>query len=243
MPRIPDELRYNTGVYRICNMVNGKRYIGSAAESFETRWIVHKSSLRGGYHHSRHLQGAWNKYGEEAFIFEIVVRCPPDKCVELEQLWMDKERVADQEYGYNMHPTARSPLGFKHTPEACAKIGAAHKGMKHSAEAKAKMSAKRKGIVPVAATKAAAEANRGRKRPKEECERIAAAHRGKTKSEAHKAAISAAKKGKPPSVKAKAANEARRGVPLSEERRRKISEGNYRKWAMIKAQAQQQQEE
>lgn len=62
---------YKTGVYEIVNKINGKRYIGSAAQDqdeymaqrgFYVRWYLHITHLQGEgvVHHCRHLQNSWN---------------------------------------------------------------------------------------------------------------------------------------------------------------------------------------
>ena len=56
-----------TSVYCITNSVNGKRYIGSSAKSFKARWKCHINDLKRNCHYSKHLQSAWNKYGENNF--------------------------------------------------------------------------------------------------------------------------------------------------------------------------------
>jgi group I intron endonuclease len=58
-------------IYVIRNVVNGKRYIGSAV-NFKNRKAVHMSHLKDNKHHSLYLQRAWNRYGPDAFIFEVV---------------------------------------------------------------------------------------------------------------------------------------------------------------------------
>ena len=61
-------------IYKIINVVNGKLYIGSTMHKFSKRKSEHLTALRKGYHFNSHLQSAWNKYGEENFIFEILER-------------------------------------------------------------------------------------------------------------------------------------------------------------------------
>jgi len=58
-------------VYQITNLVNNKFYIGSSANLYE-RWRKHRNKLRSGTHPNKYIQASWNKYGERAFIFEIV---------------------------------------------------------------------------------------------------------------------------------------------------------------------------
>ena len=62
-------------IYRITNMINNKYYIGSA-ESFARREWQHKYKLKKGEHTNPHLQASWDKYGEDAFVFEILEDVP-----------------------------------------------------------------------------------------------------------------------------------------------------------------------
>ena len=62
-------------IYRITNMANGKYYIGSA-ESFARREWQHKNDLRRGVHKNPRLQAAWNKYGADMFVFEVLEVVP-----------------------------------------------------------------------------------------------------------------------------------------------------------------------
>lgn len=60
------------GIYKITNVINSKIYIGSTCctGGLKRRWVVHKSALNHNRHANRHLQLAWNKYGQENFVFE-----------------------------------------------------------------------------------------------------------------------------------------------------------------------------
>lgn len=60
-----------SGIYKIVNTKNGKMYIGSS-KNIKRRWGIHKSSLKNNRHHSVHLQRAWNKYGKESFVYEVI---------------------------------------------------------------------------------------------------------------------------------------------------------------------------
>ena len=57
-----------SGIYKIVNTVNGKKYVGSAVD-IKRRWQAHKLRLRKNNHHSPKLQNAWNKHGESSFTF------------------------------------------------------------------------------------------------------------------------------------------------------------------------------
>lgn len=123
-----------TGVYAIINMIDGKKYVGSASLSIDKRWNDHRRDLGNGRHHSVHLQRAWDKYGKSAFSFQVLAFCKADMCVRLEQLWIDCFRAADRRHGYNIAPIAGSTRGKLHTEEAIEKMRKAHRGHKQSAE-------------------------------------------------------------------------------------------------------------
>jgi group I intron endonuclease len=101
-----------TGVYSITNTVNSKQYIGSASGSFRSRRNRHYHDLRHNKHHSKPLQRAWNKYGEEAFKFEVLAICPPSFCLAGEQFYLDAWKPE-----YNICKVAGNTLGVKPTPE------------------------------------------------------------------------------------------------------------------------------
>ena len=76
------------GIYRIKNLVNEKCYYGSS-KNIEKRWRRHLNQLRNKTHINCILQNAWNKYGEDNFIFEIVERCELENIFEVEQKYID----------------------------------------------------------------------------------------------------------------------------------------------------------
>ena len=61
------------GIYKIVNKQNNKYYIGSSS-NVEKRWYVHKTRLKNNNHPNKYLQAAWNKYGEESFLF-VIEKC------------------------------------------------------------------------------------------------------------------------------------------------------------------------
>jgi group I intron endonuclease len=123
------------GTYRIKNMVNGKVYNGSSANVSE-RLAGHRHALVEGTHYNRHLQGAFNKYGADAFVFEPVDEvavlfrtltseqrmCLRPQLVYAEQVNIDRDESWKQEKGYNLAARAGSPLGVKHSEETRRKI-------------------------------------------------------------------------------------------------------------------------
>lgn len=98
------------GIYSITNILNGKKYIGSTAKSFNTRFTQHISKLRLNKHHCSHLQYAWNKYGENAFVFAI------EEILDNVDNLLDKESEYIAKYdsyhtGYNANPNPNtSPM-------------------------------------------------------------------------------------------------------------------------------------
>ncbi len=135
-----------SGIYMIRNVINDKRYIGSAM-NFRKRWSAHLSELGANEdHHNIHLQRAWNKYGEDAFEFLVIDKIPIGMLIIREQLHMNLYPDS-----YNICKVAGSSLGIKHTPEACANMSAAKTGNSYrlghvaSPEACANNSAAQKG--------------------------------------------------------------------------------------------------
>jgi len=119
-------------IYQIVNLVNGKRYIGSAID-FRARKRNHISQLRRGKHNNKHLESSWNKYGFESFIFEIIDTVPhKSELIYREQYWIDKYDF-DKEL-YNSLPIAGSALGFKHSKKSKEKISASNSGKKRPHE-------------------------------------------------------------------------------------------------------------
>ena len=103
------------GIYRIVNNVNGKCYVGSAV-NLNNRWRTHKGPLRKNKHGNSYFQNAWNKYGEENFIFEILEYVFDKKdLIKTEQYYIDWLDSANREFGYNICKVAGSTLGKKHT--------------------------------------------------------------------------------------------------------------------------------
>ena len=62
-------------IYKIINRVNDKFYVGSTVHK-KARFRQHRKMLRGNRHHCKHLQAAWNKYGEDKFDFVVVEEVP-----------------------------------------------------------------------------------------------------------------------------------------------------------------------
>lgn len=76
------------GIYIIVCLTNSKVYVGQS-KHIQKRWLEHREALQSGSHSNRHLQNAWNKYGEKSFVFSVLEECEEDKLTEREQYWID----------------------------------------------------------------------------------------------------------------------------------------------------------
>ena len=153
------------GIYKIRNLVNKKFYVGSSND-MKHRFAAHRRMLRKNKHHCKHLQAAWNMYGEECFIFEVVAHIVAEEDLfTAENGWL-QENVG-KEHCYNSGRSAEAPMrgmpkeltpnfGVVVSPEQKAKISATLKatyaanpenhprlGKKHTPETLAKIAANR----------------------------------------------------------------------------------------------------
>ncbi len=128
----------NTGIYEIRNIVTGKRYIGSAVH-FRRRKAVHLALLRAGKHRNAKLQASWDKHGERAFEFRLLVVCGREDLVMYEQRLIDGFNTVGD--GYNLLPVAGSALGFRHSNQHKASLAGNQnaRGMKHSDETRRRL--------------------------------------------------------------------------------------------------------
>ena len=119
-------------IYRITNMANGKFYIGSA-DSFARREWQHKYYLKRNTHKNPRLQAAWNKCGEEMFVFEVVEEIPAgDDQLVWEDKWL-RDCVGKPDC-YNVNTLATAPrLGLTLSKESKQQLSANRKG-KHAGE-------------------------------------------------------------------------------------------------------------
>lgn len=135
-----------SGIYEIRHKASGRRYVGSAV-SIRKRWGDHKRGLGSGRHHSRFLQRAWDKHGEEGFEFKALIFCDRADLLMYEQRFLDAWRPE-----YNTAPTAGSQMGYRHSDETKKRMSESRPkdfspmtGKRHTEETKAKISESRKG--------------------------------------------------------------------------------------------------
>jgi group I intron endonuclease len=114
-------------VYQITNMLTGDFYIGSA-QSFARREWQHRYALKRNEHKNPHMQASWNKYGEEAFIFEVLEEVPDGEDVlAVENKYLHKH--VGQHNCFNVNKDAYlSRLGQVMTDESKAKLSQNRKG-------------------------------------------------------------------------------------------------------------------
>lgn len=92
------------GIYKIINTVNNKIYVGKAIDIYQ-RMLGHRANLRKkSKDENRHLIMAWHKYGEDAFIYEIIeeLDTKEDLLREREDHWIVELKATDPEFGYNL---------------------------------------------------------------------------------------------------------------------------------------------
>lgn len=147
----------NCGIYAILNTANGKRYIGSAV-NFQKRWNAHLHYLRKGVHHSSKLQRSWNKHGEQAFQFEVLMNCTRDSLFYYEEPLISQFDSTIN--GYNVEKLVRGRRVC--SPETRAKIGEASHKRGQTQETRQKLSRLKKGKLLSEAHKAALRGPRGK---------------------------------------------------------------------------------
>lgn len=176
-------------IYYIRCTANGRLYVGSTTKAKPRhRWLEHLHGLRKGKHHSQHLQRAYDKHGEAAFLFEVV-----------EQVQGGAELLAREQAHIDQHRAIvmnSSPVSASHLAAA-----AVNRGRVMGPEERARRSAAQMGIKrgPWTTERRAAHSVRltGRKMPPVPASRganISAAKRGKPLSAEHVAAVQASKR-------------------------------------------------
>lgn len=162
-----------TGIYCIENTVNHKKYIGMA-QDIEARWRTHKCELRNGNHINKHLQKAWNKYGENAFAFYVVEEVEKSELQSSEIAWIAK--LGTFENGYNLTAGGEGQYGRtltedqkRHLSEINMGKNNPNYGLKRSKETRHRMSesmmGKHTGALSESHKKAISDGNKGKKHP------------------------------------------------------------------------------
>jgi len=119
-----------SGIYSITNINNEKVYYGSSSD-ITRRFINHKNELKNNKHKNLYLQNAWNKYGEDGFIFKIEEKLSSKQLQEVEQYYLDWCKMfpfKSYNIGYNSICPSR---GLTRSPETRMKMSIAKKGSNH----------------------------------------------------------------------------------------------------------------
>ncbi len=120
-----------SGIYKITNIINGKVYIGQSCH-INRRFMEHVSALTHNSCYNKHLQRSWNKYGQDAFRFEIVEECPVELLNEREMHYV---QVFDSKLnGYNQTDGGGGCRGYICSDETCRKLSEALRGRPKSPE-------------------------------------------------------------------------------------------------------------
>jgi group I intron endonuclease len=186
-----------SGIYLIKNIINNKVYIGSAV-NVEKRWKEHKNLLKEGKHHSKHLQCAWDKYGEQTFTFDIIEKVSnPEHLLAYEQVYLDYYKSYEIDSGYNICKVAGSHLGMKRSEETRQKMKEAKKNISEETRQKMREAGKNKPEMIERLIKI----NTGKKRSEETKRKISES--SKNRSEETRRKMSEAQKSKTPWNKGK----------------------------------------
>lgn len=93
----------NCGIYCIKNLINNKVYIGKTND-LQSRWKNHLFVLRANTHSNKHLQTAFNKYGESNFEFIVLLSFNyfnNDELNQLEIQYIEQYKSYINTFGYN----------------------------------------------------------------------------------------------------------------------------------------------
>lgn len=127
-----------SGIYAIRHVASDRAYIGQS-QNIEKRWNNHRTTLNRGCSHNVYLQRCWNKYGAEAFVFEVLEE--EDELSKLAALERWHMLSIDKDLRLNLaEDTEVAFRGRHHTEENKRLMGERARLRRASPETKAKMS-------------------------------------------------------------------------------------------------------
>lgn len=152
------------GIYMVLCITSGKAYVGQSKNLYK-RLQAHKNDLKANRHRNIHLQRSYNKYGKESLSYFILENCQ-ENLTERESYWLElidkdlrlnlakvtdknpmsqetKDKLSKINMGNKHCLGKKNGLGYKHTPEAKAKIAEASKNRSMETRKKLSESAKK----------------------------------------------------------------------------------------------------
>jgi len=129
-------------VYHIKSKTSGKAYYGSTT-NFKRRTHQHTYLLHRNMHHSMHLQNAWNSYGKDDFLIEIIKTFENQE----DMLLFEKSLLSDDlrnTYNVSTEVNKQHRLNRPHSAETKAKLSILFKGRTVTEETKEKIRQARK---------------------------------------------------------------------------------------------------
>lgn len=105
-----------TCIYRITCIANGKHYVGQTVH-WKERKSTHLRKLRSGIHENRHLQRAWNTYGESSFEIAIIEQCNVEMLDQREIHWINELKAQAQGFNF-LKGGKEGTRGIRNTDES-----------------------------------------------------------------------------------------------------------------------------
>lgn len=135
------------GIYKLTSP-SGKVYIGQSIDIYK-RFSNHKAAFNiwlKNKKSSNYLYSAFQKYGVDSFIHEIIEECRKEETDIKEQYWLDFYKSYENDKGYNILQFARSTKGKIINENTRKKMSESQKGKKLSEETINKLKLVSKGI-------------------------------------------------------------------------------------------------
>jgi group I intron endonuclease len=106
------------GIYKLVNKATNQCYVGQS-QNIKKRIKEHFRQLRWNKHPNKHLQNAFNKYGEHNFFGEVEVECTDLAELDmLEETFLKQEAWFEEPTVYNISDFAKAPMrGKAHSEE------------------------------------------------------------------------------------------------------------------------------
>lgn len=134
-------------IYRITHKASGTTYVGSAM-NVRKRWSRHRRDLYHGRHCNPHLQAAFDKYGKDAFEWDILEEVKEIGALAgREQFWLNEYKEHGVVYNFG-ECAANNRHGVKCTLEVRRRISEILTGREVSEETRSRLSKANAGDYP-----------------------------------------------------------------------------------------------